>query len=105
MPWIHGAAVPSPAADEVLVDTGQLPGGQIRLELVAYADNAVDLILERRNADNSARLGNPMLIGLRATWERIPFETLFPSQPNERYRVLARSAMVGTAQINLGWRD
>lgn len=105
MPWVIGDEIRDPTANQVLVDTGALPGGQVRLELVAYADMGMDLLLERRNGDDSARQGNAMVIALRDARTVIPFAASFPSQPGERYRVLARSAATGTAQVSLSWEQ
>lgn len=97
-PIAHDASADetNPTTATILADTGALEGGIYRAHLVLGASAAAKFAVQRRNAANSANVGDVVNIYVAAgTTEEVTLR--FALEKDERVRVTMLANLTGTA--------
>lgn len=99
----HDGVVTSPAAGQVISDTGQLANalGTVIIQVVVDASVAAFLAIEHRNAANNTTL-HTQYVSVVASTPFVVNQFTMIFQDNERIRVINRSALVlGTVSASI----
>jgi hypothetical protein len=100
MTWTTGGILTNPATDAIVADTGAYVGGQTQITAVIASTVASILIVEHRNAANTANINSQaVIVSANETYVlQIPGVSL---APNERFRVRLFAGITGSLQASL----
>lgn len=96
--WVAGGLTVNPSTNDVIVDTGALAAGPYVFEFLL--DSTVDtrLIIEHRNAANSATLKSKEVPLATNSWVQIVLGNDLDLLENERLRAIMKAGITGTVQ-------
>jgi len=104
MAWLSSGRITNPIADQVLVDTGQLPQGTMSFMLVGSATVASVFEIQLRNAANTATLKSQILAVPASSTANIPETPVNPPfaiATDERLRVIQVTGITGSVSVSL----
>lgn len=98
--WVAGSLLTNPEDTDILVDTGELPGGVYLFAVSGASDSAWVYDVQRRNAANTSNI---------ASQRRRPpagsEDFMFPNKiivaPGERLRVVLVGGVTGEVQMSI----
>lgn len=99
MAWETNNVITDPAKDQILADTGLLVNHRCTVEVLCWANIGMEMVVELVGADGTVKSSQVLPVTL--SWLRLPFVTRFRFETNERVRVRARDAVVGTCQASI----
>lgn len=96
--WAETTSASNPIDGQVMADTGALPlGGIYEVRVIPGATATAAFFLQRRNAANTATVGDPIVFRTVAN-QTSQFVVLMDALNGERFRVVMNGGVTGTAE-------
>jgi len=100
MAWVSAGPLVNPAIDTILADTGAIvSGGGGNLQMIVASTVACVVVLERRNALNTANISSQIFPVAAA--DPYDLKIVVGWADGERFRLRLNAAITGSAQASL----
>ena len=90
----------NPTTSDILADTGAVQGGVYEVRVTVGASAAAKFAVQRRNAGNSATVGDVVVVYCAAN-ASVCHPLKFELEPNERVRVTMATSLTGNGAVTI----